>query len=153
MPPGGEARAFDAARDVLRDMRFQLERVDARQGLITTRDKPSAGWATPWDTVQTTPAQETSDLLNQQFRRVRITFDDHRRAGQVEVTIFRTQSPGLRLSSKTWRTAAFAIDPALAAQGLGGAYSVPVRRDGYLEARLARAIEQRAASPTPPATR
>ena len=47
--PGGYAAAFDAAREVLREFRFELERVDARSGIITTRPKATAGLATLWD--------------------------------------------------------------------------------------------------------
>lgn len=143
--PEGYAKSFEAAKVALHAAQFPLERVDAEQGVITTQDKASAGWGSPWDTQQSTLSQETADLLNQQSRRVRVTFDEARGAGQVEVTILRTQSPGVRVSSKTWRTVSVAVDPALTAKGIPAAYSVPTQRDSRLEARLARDIERLAA--------
>lgn len=145
--PDGYAKSFEAAKVALHAAQFPLERVDAEQGVITTQDKASAGWGSPWDSQQSTLSQETADLLNQQLRRVRVTFDATRGAGQVEVTILRTQSPGVRVSSKTWRTVSVAVDPALTAKGIPAAYSVPTRRDSRLEARIARDIERRAAKP------
>ncbi len=66
--------AFDAARDVLRDMNFELQRLDARAGIITTDPKPTTGLITPWDRKQQTAAQEFEDALQHQQRIVRITF-------------------------------------------------------------------------------
>jgi hypothetical protein len=39
---GGYARAFDAARDALREQGFTLDRIDARAGVIQTRPAPSS---------------------------------------------------------------------------------------------------------------
>jgi hypothetical protein len=145
VPPGEYESAFDAARKTLVEHRFTLERVDAGEGVITTREAASAGLASPWHPYQSTPGDEVEDLLNQQFRRVRVTFtlrDDGSREGRVRVSVHRVQRPGLRLSPRTHHTASLAIDPALVARGMGPGYSVPVRRDARLEARLARAIEQ-----------
>ncbi len=74
VPAGQYADAFDAARDRLRSMRFELDRVDARAGVITTRPKHSAGFASPWDREQSTFTQEWEDLANEQYRTVRILF-------------------------------------------------------------------------------
>ncbi|MGE3109983.1 MAG: hypothetical protein AB7G11_07205 [Phycisphaerales bacterium] len=68
------APAFDAARLVLRDMRFDLERIDARVGVISTAPKRTAGLATPWDREQQTAGQELEDLVQHQRRVVRVTF-------------------------------------------------------------------------------
>lgn len=157
IPAGEQDTAFDAAREVLRDHRFTLERVDALEGVITTRDFPSAGLGTPWDVQQTTPGQEVSDFLNQQFRRVRVTFPRPRDGtdamvptGEVEAFVYRVQTPNLRLSSRTWQTASVATDPALSARGLGPGYQVAARRDARLEARIARSIEKRVSRSAPP---
>lgn len=72
--PDRYASAFDAARDVLRERGFTLERIDARAGVITTAPKPTAGLATPWDVEQQSAGQEVEDLLQNQQRVVRITF-------------------------------------------------------------------------------
>lgn len=145
VPEGRYADAFVAARDVLRDARFTIERVDAAAGVITTSDKASSGWATPWDADQTTLWQESSDLFNQQRRRVRVVFDppDAPTAGHVEVSVVRLQVAGLRLNPRSVQLTTTAVDPALRAQGIWNQYELPVTRDGDLEARLARQIERR----------
>lgn len=66
---------FDAARRELVARGFVLERVDADAGVISTRPKPSAGLATPWDREQSSAAQEFDDLLHRQRRTVRVTFE------------------------------------------------------------------------------
>lgn len=71
---GQYAEAFDAAREVLRSYKFTLARVDARSGVITTEPRFSYGIASPFDPVQSTPRQHIQDFMNQQDRRVRITF-------------------------------------------------------------------------------
>ena len=72
IPSGRYAEAFDAAREALRDLRFDLERVDARLGVITSRPHATDGLATPWDLDQTSSRQEVQDLMHQQRRRVRL---------------------------------------------------------------------------------
>lgn len=150
---GGYDRAFEASKQVLRDYRFTLERVDAQQGVITTRDKTSAGLSSPWDTQQSTLGQEFEEFLNQEYRVARVRFEGAAegggRAGQVEVIVYRRHVPNLRLSSKTWQTAMAATDPLLMARGVGAAYNVPTERDSRLEARIARAIEKEIAKRTP----
>ncbi len=66
--------AFNAARDVLSEYRFELDRIDARGGVLTTRPKATSGLATPWDREQVGLDQELEDLASQQQRRVRISF-------------------------------------------------------------------------------
>ncbi|CAG0970807.1 hypothetical protein PHYC_01237 [Phycisphaerales bacterium] len=143
---GGYDVAFESSKAVLRDYRFVLERVDAQQGVITTRDKASAGLASPWDTQQSTLGQELEEMLNQEYRVARVRFEeaapDGLREGRVEVTVYRKHAPNLRMSSKSWRTAVIATDPLLTARGVYSTYSVPTERDSRLEARMARAIER-----------
>lgn len=74
VPAGRYADAFDATREALRDLRFDLERVDARLGVITSRPKPTDGLATPWDIEQSSTSQEIEDLVHQQRRQVRVAF-------------------------------------------------------------------------------
>jgi len=145
VPEGRYEAAFEASREVLHRYRFEVERVDAAGGVITTRDKSSAGAFAPWDGDQTTPAQEVSDLLNQQRRRVRVTFDRPDGGGHVHVTVYRVQQAGVRLNSKSAQLATTATDPALTARGVWAGYDVPVTRDAELEARIARDIEKRTA--------
>lgn len=46
--PGRYAEAFEAAKDVLRSYQFDLDRVDAVSGVVTTHGRGSSGLATPW---------------------------------------------------------------------------------------------------------
>lgn len=155
------AGAFDAAREALRSAGFELDRVDASAGTITSQPRASSGMATPWDTQQSGLTQEVSDLLNQQRRRVRITFTE---AGtnappvagkpveaRVEVYVDRLQHPGLRVPSRAVTLWSVTRDPVRAERGLGSGYQTPVNRDIELERRIADDIERRmqtsAASP------
>ncbi|MFA6044670.1 MAG: hypothetical protein WC718_06770 [Phycisphaerales bacterium] len=160
---GDYQAAFNISREVLRDYQFDLERVDAAEGVITTADKSSAGLATPWDGVQTTAYQQLSDLGNDQARRVRITFlpvdgadasfapsADVPCVGDVHVVIRRVQSALVRPSSRSIQLTTTATDPALAARGIYSRYDVPVERDEELENRIARRIEARLAEATKP---
>lgn len=74
-PAGGYEQAFDAVKDVLREHRFELERVDARRGVITTRPRASSGWATPWIRHASDAELATRGLLQRERRTVRVTFD------------------------------------------------------------------------------
>jgi hypothetical protein len=145
-------KAFDATRDVLRSYRFALERVDAANGVITTQQKFSPGLGALWDQEQSTMSDEFEDFLNQRSRRVRVTFrprygwnedapapidPNEELVGRVEVIIYRMETPGLRPPSKAILMTGLATDPELTAEGLGGAYQVPVSQDTRLAARLA----------------
>jgi hypothetical protein len=159
--------AFEAAKDALVASHFELERVDAGSGVITTVAKPSSGLATPWDTEQTTLEQEWEDLLNRQQRRVRVTFEpvqatdggaaaDLRDAtgpivGRVEVTIDRVHRPGWRLETTSLRFSSFSSDPDLVARGMWPRYTVPVSQDPLLAARLTERIRERLDSDAPAA--
>jgi hypothetical protein len=150
IPAGGYGRAFDAARRVLADYHFELERVDAAAGVISTRPKTTAGLATPWDTQQSTFEQSVDDLVNRQARSVRITFDpqapgDVREAtgpiaARVEVNLERTCRAGWRLDPTAVRLSTFYVDPELQARGLQR-YSVVIAQDPLLAARIARDVK------------
>jgi hypothetical protein len=159
VPAGQYAQAFDAARTVLRSYRFSLDRVDAAAGVITTAHKSTAGIATPWDREQSTTSQEFDDLLNQQSRTVRVTFrpafpssaepvvnqpvdPQEELIGRVEVIIYRMETPGVRSPSKAISLTTLSTDPVLVAEGVGGAYEVPVSQDTRLASTLAAAIER-----------
>jgi len=68
-------RAIEVARDVLLEARFEIDRVDAAGGVITTLPKMTGGLLTPWDGEQTTMDQEVADATSAHRRRVRITFE------------------------------------------------------------------------------
>ncbi|MFZ2875162.1 MAG: hypothetical protein WAZ94_11865 [Phycisphaerales bacterium] len=152
VPAGRYDDAFVATRSVLRDSGFDIERVDARAGVITTLPKPSSGWAAPWDTEQSTPAQETSDLFNRQRREVRVAFQPYPASGEpvtatVTVTVSRVQSPGVRPNPRSIQLTTVSRDPALSDRGVWLGDAVAVTRDTDLEARLARRVEAALAQP------
>lgn len=162
VPPGRYAEAFDAARDSLRDSRFELDRVDARLGVLTTRIKPTDGLASPWDREQSTLRQEWEDLANHQGRRVRIAFVPSSGSTQdllayggpvdikVSVSIVRTQRPGWRPSLSSIRGSTQAVDPVLEAQGRGSMYESLSGDDDTLARTLASDIRIRLTLPEPP---
>lgn len=155
--PDRYALTFDTAREVLRDARFELDRVDARAGVITTHRKKTLGALTPWDAEQTSVHQELDDTLNRQWRTVRITFEpaDGRHVDdllaeppqelvmRVSVVIEREQQPGWQLESTSIRLNSHTTDLALARRGMTPRYSVPVTQDPVLAASLAELISAR----------
>ncbi len=153
--PGGYGAAFAAAKEALIDARFELDRVDALAGVITTHPKPTSGFATPWDGEQSDLSQEWEDLINRQLRRVRVTFDsdappsaDRREAagpmtGRVEVTIDRLRRPGWRIESSSIRFSSFAYDPDLAGRQMWPNYKVAYSQDSELARRLASDVRSR----------
>ncbi len=154
--------AIAATRDVLRSYRFQIDRVDAAQGVVTTLPKPSSGIATPWDAEQSSFNQELEDLANSQERRVRVVFQRPAwsspepgagaslpsepavgRMMHVEVTIDRVQRPGWRPTPKSVRHSTVTMDPDLAARQMWPTYSVPIRQDPEFAHELMFKIEDR----------
>lgn len=174
VPAGAYSRVFDATRAVLADARFDLERVDAAAGVISTRPKGTGGLATPWDFEQSTLGQEFEDALNLHVRRVRVTFEppsppedvprgqaatgplipDLRDAAgplsaRVEVIVSRLHRPLWQLEPSAVGLSGFASDPALRARGMQPTYDVPFTHDERLARRLADEIRQRAAVSRP----
>lgn len=162
--PGQYARAFEETKDLLAARQFTLERVDARAGVITTRPKPTAGLATPWDTEQSSLRQEFEDVMNQQERRVRVVFtepseqaaptpegtapgDRREAAGELiarfEVTLLRVSVPGTRVEPSAIRMSTRSQDPELARRGVGGRDRIAIATDDAFASRLARTLEQR----------
>ena len=170
--PESYLRVFHAAREALAERHFPIERVDASAGVLTTASRPTAGLATPWDTDQSTLAQELEDFLNTTSRSVRITFEpladrlapdpapraapaspeamgDLRRAEgpivvEVRVALERTRRPGWRPDpSGVWLNST-AIDPRDTRRGMFPSYTEAVGQDGLLARRIARQIRRRA---------
>jgi len=156
--------AFDAARETVRDRRFELNRVDARAGVIATVLKPTAGLATPYDTEQLTLGQEWQDFINDQMREVRVWF---RPVGTdveggpldatgpieatVEVTIFRRRYPGWQLETEHIAASGRWTDPDLARRTLTPGEPTPLRRDDRLAGDIAADIRAAIEHPTAPA--
>lgn len=158
---GSYQAAFDAAKESLRDLNFQLDRIDAAAGVITTKSKDTGGLMTPWDTEQSSAAQEWEDMLNQQSRLVRVSFlpadpaadtlDLRDYSGPVvaniDVVVIRTNRPNWRVQPRSVLSSRFARDPVQIDRGFGGAYDVPSTRDTRLADRLADEIRDRMAEP------
>lgn len=166
---GRYAEAFEAAREALIEARFDLERVDAAAGVITTRPKQSAGAFTFWDTEQSTPAQQLEDTLHPQRRLVRVSFllpeppDDDRIESQamapshlpdlrrhddglilhVEVVIERRNRPNRRIETESIRRSSSFVDAGLYPRRMTPEYWVAVRRDTHLARRIAGRIQER----------
>ena len=157
--PGEYAGAFDAARRVLLDARFELDRIDAAAGVITTHPKATSGLATPWDTEQSTIGQEISDMVNHQRRRVRVTFRPTEEStgdgsvdlrtlgapilGRVDVVIERLHRPGWRLETTSIHLSRQAMDPTYRERSMWPTYAVAVSQDPALARRLACKMQDR----------
>ncbi len=159
VPATGYVAAFDATREVLKEQRFELDRVDARGGVITTRAKSTSGFATPWDTEQSTTRQEWSDLVSQHQRTVRVVFElqagGEPKAGprdllassgamvaRVEVKVERIQRPGWRTDARALRYSTYTFDPELLKRRELPSYATPGGADGLLAQRIAGEIAQ-----------
>ncbi|MEM9559723.1 MAG: hypothetical protein AAF995_05405 [Planctomycetota bacterium] len=159
--------AFDGAREVLRSYGFRLAYVDARAGVLESEPKSTAGFATPGDSEQSGLLQEWEDLTNEHERVVRIRFvpaapgadggldealPDRTAPGagagaptraEVEVMVYRLRRPGWRLETESPTRSTRAVDPALAARGMGPRHATPLGPDTRLAARIARDLERR----------
>lgn len=153
---------FHAAKDVLRDQHFDLERVDARAGVLTTRPVSSAGWATPWIQHASTMEQSTNDLIQRNRRIATIRFARVSSAtnapsavdpvasdlrdfdGTIEVSvnviIEQVYRAGRRLSPGSIRLTTFTLDPSEDGVGPAQLRTRVVGTDAPLSARLAEAI-------------
>lgn len=150
------AASFEHAKRVLIDHGFELDRVDFREGMITTRPKATSGLATPWHGDQSTPGDEFEDLLNRHRRIVRVSFKPANdatsnastapRAATVEVSILREHRPGRRLEPKAVRFSTVTRDESLVARGLWPRHETPLESDDALARRLAAAMD----TPTTP---
>ena len=158
--PGAEYDLYyEAAKDVLGDQQFDLERVDARAGVLTTRPVASAGWATPWIRHASTMGQSTNDLIQRNRRIATVRFqrvsDETNVSSQVDpvasdlrdfdgtievsvnVIIEQVYRSGRRLSPTSIRLTTFASDPRDEAIGAAQLRTRTVGTDAALSARIA----------------
>lgn len=160
---------FDAAREALRDHRFDLDRVDARSGVITSQPVAAAGWATPWIDHASTSGQATNDLIHRNRRLATVRFSPVTAAtdvarpidpvsedlrafeGTIEVSVSvvleEVYRAGRRVSPTSIRLTSFSEDPRSEAIGGQRLRSRTVGSDGALGARLADQIRQFAQNP------
>jgi len=143
---------LDVVRGTLRDARFQVDRVDAGAGMVSTYPKATAGLATPWDGEQMTLGEEVSDLVNQQERVVRVSFgsdDGDLRSGEgtlrarVEVIVYRVRRGGWRVETESISRSTHARDPLAATRGHPWRFSQAIRRDDAFAAVLADRMRER----------
>lgn len=106
------AEAFDVVKDTLREQGFELERVDARAGIITTRPQNSSGFFTPWVTSERRGRDEVASSLHRQRRIVEVRFlggEGDRRTAAAPVTVDvsarveRVYQPGVRATPASVR--------------------------------------------------
>lgn len=151
--PAEYPAAFQAAKDLLREYEFELDRVDAEAGIITTHPRASAGFATPWIPHMTSPEGALEGYLQPERRIASITFDgnaDQSRALRANVQVLRLVRPGKRPSIASIRLTSAWTDPALVEQGVQPAYVASSHEDSKLGQSLARALRQRLAVASTP---
>jgi hypothetical protein len=153
--PGQYAAAFEATKAALVDRGYELERVDAREGVITTQPRQTAGLMTPWSSEHTSARQELEDLFNDQQRRVRVTFiasgeaaEDLRAApvptvARVEVALERINRPDQRVEPTSIRLNSRYKDQELVERQMWPQYEVPWTVDGPVSRGLTKAILKR----------
>jgi len=161
-------RVFNVTREAIVDRSFKLARVDARSGLIASQLKPTAGFATPYDTEQQTVGQEWQDFFNDQLREVRVWFrrvpsepsqpgtspgpaltsdEDLRDAtgpieATIEVTIHRRRYPGRQVETETTLVTGFWQSRELTRRRVTIGATTPLRRDDRFAAALTRDITE-----------
>jgi hypothetical protein len=168
--PGGAdntaySKAFDAARDTLVARRFELDRIDARAGIITTRAKPTAGAFTPWDREQSSMFSSLEDTVHQHQRRVTVTFvpvDGGERPkgvapdlisytgpvrANVSVLIERVERPGFRAEVRSPRYSTLSLNEQREKLGEYPSFGAPLAPDDDFASRIAADIREAVAVP------
>lgn len=146
---------ISAARETFLDARFELDRVDARAGVIETQPKHSAGLGTPWDTEQTTLEQEWSDLLNQHERVARMTVEPvtghadnlttatGELKATLEVIVYRVRRSGWRVDTESISRSSHSRDLIGPTRGQPNRFAQAIGRDDKLAEALAQRIRDR----------
>ncbi len=160
---GGYAQAFESAKDVLRDAAFELDRVDARDGVIVTAPRQWAGAATPWIPHSTGMRSSLEGLSHHERRYARVVFEpvggatagnrqdlrefDGKVSATVEVVVERVYRPGRRVSAAGIRLTSTAVDPAKVQRRMQPQFIEEHGRDPELAARLSAKMSAAAAEP------
>jgi hypothetical protein len=138
---------FAAARQVLGEYRFGINRVDATRGVITSYAKRTEGLGSFWDREQSSLSQEWEDLANQQERTVRIEFglDDDSEVvrARVRVYIERVHRPNWRVESESLRLSTFARSRDSYGAFEPSEFREPIGQDPLFADRLANEIHRR----------
>ena len=143
--------AFVAAREVLADFRFGINRVDAARGVLTSYPKRTAGLASPWDGEQSSIGQEFEELTNQQERTIHIEFergeqadaDEGRVVARVRVIVNRVHRPNWRVDTQSILLSTHARSRDAMGNLERSEFREPIGQDPALADRLARAIVER----------
>jgi hypothetical protein len=168
--PDEYQRVLTASVNTLRDMRFVVNRVDERFGVVTTYPMTASSFFEPWHVDNTTPDQVVENTINHQRRIARVTLEPIDRQGQVldlmmprspaqapasyqlrvEVMLERRQTPERQLNTAAVAGLQFAgaagTPRALMTEyGEQEVHWRPVGRDELIEQRLVAEILQRAA--------
>ena len=144
---------FGAMREVIREYRFAINRVDGARGVITTYPKQTLGAGSPWDREQTTIGQEFEDLANHQERAIRVQFENGAHSGSIvratiEVLVYRVHRPNWRVDSQSIRLSTHARSRDINGQIEPGSFRESIGQDQQLAHRLANEIHQRFGSET-----
>jgi hypothetical protein len=141
--------AFEATKDVLRAEGFELERVDARAGIITTRPLASSGFWTPWITTERRLRDEMESSVHRQRRRAEVRFvtdaSDARLAKgpvrvDVDVRVERVYQPGVRATPASVRLRHVSDRPGEPSPRDEPVFAVDHSSDRALAAELARRL-------------
>lgn len=173
VPAGRFSDAFQAAKETLRDYRFELDRVDAAGGVLTTQATGSSGFATPWIPHTSTADDTIRGFIERERRWARVIFaapgtdpesgkveaitarggtdflpaapinKEGELTARFEVRVERVYRPGRRVDSTGVRLVSFTSDPELEEQGLEPAFAVDTRADERLAARMAADLARR----------
>lgn len=152
IPAGNYPAAFQAAKDVLRNYEFELDRVDAREGIITTAPRAWSGAATPWLPYSSQPLDAVEGLMQFEQRTARVEFRpasdtaaeiadlrdfQGELTAEVTVTVERLYRPGRRVDATSVRLTSFSRDPKSSPRGgPPQAFATEVRQDTPLAARI-----------------
>jgi hypothetical protein len=132
-------------REVLTDHRFEIDRVDARRGVVTTAYKTTQGLASPWDGEQGSFKQETADLVNQHERAVRVDIEDD---GSVIVSVLvqRVHRPAWRIETESISRSTHAVVIDSRGNRQPARIVTPIGQDGLLAERIGEAIRSKLVS-------
>lgn len=151
LDPADLDRAIDAARAVLIDNRFTVDRVDARRGVLTTYPKQTAGLASPWDPEQSSFDQEIADLVHHHERVIRVSFVQDAPGAMiradVHASIIRIRRPGWRLETESIRKSTHTGSISNNNTRMPSVLREPIGEDHALSTRLAEEIRARLALP------
>ncbi|MDX2114212.1 MAG: hypothetical protein SFZ24_01145 [Planctomycetota bacterium] len=162
---GRYAAVFESSKQALREFEFELGRVDARSGVITSAPRPSSGLATPWVPHLSGVGDALGGLTQFERREARIEFVpvEERAAGpgagagasdlrdeaaplrgRVTVRVERVYQPGRRVDPTSVKLVSFTRDPEAVERGDEPRFITEVREDERLAARIAALIAEKA---------